>query len=65
LLTNPVIKSFSDEDAKVRYTACETMFNILKICREAILAHLNEIFEGLIRVIIKRENQSLAHYRCE
>jgi vacuole morphology and inheritance protein 14 len=29
----PVLKNFGDQEARVRYYACESLFNIAKICR--------------------------------
>ena len=33
LFVPAVIKNFSDQDPRVRYYACESLFNIVKICR--------------------------------
>ncbi len=33
LVVPPVLKNFSDQDSRVRYYACESLFNIAKICR--------------------------------
>lgn len=46
-LVKPVLGLFNDEDARVRYYACESMFNISKVAGEAILLHLDAIFDGL------------------
>jgi len=40
-LLPPVIKSFHDKDQKVQLAACDAMFNIVKICKEAILRYRN------------------------
>jgi len=33
LVISPVLKNFSDQDPRVRFYACESLFNILKVCR--------------------------------
>lgn len=33
LVIPPVLKNFSDQDARVRFYACESLFNICKMCR--------------------------------
>lgn len=33
LVVPPVLKSFQDQEPRVRYYACESLFNIAKICR--------------------------------
>jgi len=37
LLVPAVLKSFGDPESRLRYYACESMFNITKTCRGAIL----------------------------
>ncbi len=46
----PVLQLFSDTDNKVRFHACEAMYNIAKVTRSLILAYFNEIFDGLCKV---------------
>jgi vacuole morphology and inheritance protein 14 len=46
-----VLKSFSDQDPRVRYYACEALFNITKICREAVQPYLPDIFVGLCKLV--------------
>ena len=46
-----VLKSFSDQDPRVRYYACEALFNITKICREAVQPFLPDIFVGLCKLV--------------
>ena len=46
-----MLRCFAHNDPKVRYTACETMFNIVTICREAIVRdNINDVFKHVIRV---------------
>jgi vacuole morphology and inheritance protein 14 len=51
-LVPPVLKCFGDQDSRVRYYACEAMYNISKVARGRTLTFFNEIFEGLCRVCI-------------
>jgi len=49
-LALPVISCFQDPDAKVRYFACESLYNICKVVRAHILEYFNEIFDSLSKV---------------
>ncbi|ELR18739.1 uncharacterized protein ACA1_040440 [Acanthamoeba castellanii str. Neff] len=49
-LVPPVLKCFGDQDSRVRYYACEAMYNISKVARGRTLTFFNEIFEGLCRL---------------
>ena len=46
----PVLACFSDQDARVRYYACESMYNIAKVVKGEILVYFNEVFDGLTKV---------------
>ncbi|KAJ5898792.1 Protein VAC14 [Penicillium taxi] len=46
----PVLACFSDQDARVRYYACESMYNIAKVAKGEILLFFNEIFDALAKV---------------
>lgn len=46
----PVLACFSDQDARVRYYACEAMYNIAKVAKGEILVYFNSIFDALCRV---------------
>lgn len=46
----PVLACFSDQDARVRYYACESMYNIAKVAKGEILLFFNEIFDALSKV---------------
>lgn len=46
----PVLACFSDQDARVRYYACESMYNIAKVAKGEILLFFNEIFDDLSKV---------------
>ncbi|TDZ28056.1 Protein VAC14-like protein [Colletotrichum spinosum] len=43
----PVLACFTDQDARVRYYACEAMYNIAKVAKGEILIYFNDIFDAL------------------
>ena len=49
-LLPPVLKCFSDQESRVRYYACEALYNISKVARGSILHYFNEVFDGLCRL---------------
>ena len=49
-LTKPILASFSDTDARVRYFACEALYNIVKVSRGHILPFFNDIFQALSKL---------------
>jgi vacuole morphology and inheritance protein 14 len=46
----PVLACFTDQDARVRYYACESMYNIAKVAKGEILLYFNEVFDALCKV---------------
>ncbi|KAJ5088771.1 Protein VAC14 [Penicillium angulare] len=46
----PVLACFSDQDARVRYYACESMYNIAKVAKGEVLLFFNEIFDALAKL---------------
>eukprot|EP00934_Nitzschia_sp_Nitz4_P001784 Nitzschia sp. Nitz4//scaffold112_size70979//65772//68450//NITZ4_005912-RA/size70979-processed-gene-0.123-mRNA-1//-1//CDS//3329533295//1784//frame0 len=50
LLLPPVFHCFDDPESRVRYYACESLYNIAKVSRQAILSYFNQIFEGLTKL---------------
>ncbi|KAI6230079.1 hypothetical protein M3Y99_01098400 [Aphelenchoides fujianensis] len=38
---------FNDADSRVRYFACESLYNVVKICRSSALNHFEELFDAL------------------
>ncbi|KAJ5777678.1 hypothetical protein N7520_000924 [Penicillium odoratum] len=46
----PVLACFSDPDARVRYYACESMYNIAKVAKGEILLFFNDIFDALAKL---------------
>ena len=55
----PVLRCFSDRDFKVQLAACDSMFNIVKICKEAILKDKNfpQVFDELVALIADPSNE--------
>ena len=49
-LLPPVLHCFDDPESRVRYYACESLYNIAKVSRQAILGYFNQIFEGLTKL---------------
>ena len=46
----PVLHSLVDPDARVRYYACEALYNIAKVAREDFMPHFLDTFEALFRL---------------
>lgn len=49
-LVKPVLTCFFDSDSRVRYYGCESLYNIIKVARTAILPFFNDIFDGLSKL---------------
>jgi len=49
-LLPPVLHCFDDPESRVRYYACESMYNIAKVARGHILKYFNQIFDGLCKL---------------
>jgi vacuole morphology and inheritance protein 14 len=49
----PVLACFSDSDARVRYYACESMYNIAKVAKGEILVYFNQVFDALCKVSLQ------------
>lgn len=49
-LINPILACFSDSDLRVRYYACESLYNVVKVARGNVLDHFTEIFSGLSKL---------------
>ena len=47
VLLPPVLHCFDDPESRVRYYACESLYNIAKVARGGILKYFNSIFDGL------------------
>jgi len=55
VLLPPVLKCFSDMEPRVRYYACEAMYNITKVTRSQVLVFFNEIFDGLCKLAADKD----------
>ncbi|KAJ5156292.1 Protein VAC14 [Penicillium capsulatum] len=51
----PVLACFNDQDARVRYYACESMYNIAKVAKGEILLFFNDIFDALSKLAADSE----------
>lgn len=49
-LIPPVLSCFYDQDSRVRYYACEALYNISKVARGAVLPFFYQIFDGLSKL---------------
>lgn len=49
-LIEPVLTCFNDSDSRLRYYACEALYNIVKVARGAVLPHFNLLFDGLSKL---------------
>ncbi|CAN6667447.1 vacuole morphology and inheritance protein 14 [Trichomonascus vanleenenianus] len=54
-IIHPVLACFGDQDARVRYYACESMYNIAKVSKGEILVYFNEIFDALCKLATDSE----------
>ncbi|CAF1277635.1 unnamed protein product [Rotaria sordida] len=54
-LVPPVLQCFLDNDPKVRYYACESLYNIAKVLRTITLSYFNEIFDCLSKLVCDLE----------
>ena len=56
-LLQPVLSSFSDQDARVRYYGCEALYNIAKVARSSCVLHFNDVFDGLFKLSADTDTQ--------
>ncbi|CAM8876477.1 unnamed protein product [Rhodiola kirilowii] len=63
LIVPPVLKSFSDQESRVRYYACEALYNIAKVVRGDFIVFFNKIFDALCKLSADSDAnvQSAAH----
>ncbi|WOL11614.1 hypothetical protein Cni_G20378 [Canna indica] len=59
----PVLNSFADQDSRVRYYACEALYNIAKVVRGEFIFFFNKIFDALCKLSADSDPnvQSAAH----
>ncbi|KAF3906282.1 hypothetical protein ABW20_dc0102906 [Dactylellina cionopaga] len=51
----PVLACFEDQDARVRYYACESMYNIAKVAKGEVLLNFNAVFDALCKLTADTE----------
>ncbi|KAG8739366.1 hypothetical protein FRC10_005685 [Ceratobasidium sp. 414] len=51
----PLLRCFDDSESKVRYFACESMYNIAKVSKGEVLVYFNPIFDHLSRLAADSE----------
>ena len=51
-LLPPILHCLEDPDGRVRYYACESLYNVAKVARGAILDYFNQIFDGLCKLFV-------------
>ncbi|XP_050300937.1 protein VAC14 homolog isoform X2 [Anthonomus grandis grandis] len=49
-LIKPILGCLSDQDLRVRYYACESLYNVVKVSRGAVLPHFSPIFNALSKI---------------
>ncbi|KAF1802558.1 vacuolar protein 14 C-terminal Fig4p binding-domain-containing protein [Mucor lusitanicus] len=50
IIVPPILSCFSNQDQKVRYYACESMYNIAKVAKGEVLRYFNSIFDALCKL---------------
>lgn len=55
-IVTPIFATFRDTDARVRYYASESLYNIAKIARGEILLYFNEVFDILCILVTDTES---------
>ncbi|PNF35433.1 VAC14-like protein [Cryptotermes secundus] len=49
-LIQPILACFLDSDLRVRYYACESLYNVVKVARGSVLQHFTDIFNALSKL---------------
>ncbi|KAJ8985918.1 hypothetical protein NQ317_010675 [Molorchus minor] len=49
-LIKPILGCMADQDLRVRYYACESLYNVVKVSRGAVLPHFSSIFNALSKI---------------
>lgn len=50
-LVKPILTSLVDQDSRVKYYACESLYNVVKVARGDVLPLFNGIFDALCKVV--------------
>ncbi|KOX70260.1 Protein VAC14 like protein [Melipona quadrifasciata] len=54
-LIHPILACFCDSDLRVRYYACESLYNVVKVARGAVLPQFTNIFAALSKLACDSE----------
>ncbi|KYN36055.1 Protein VAC14 like protein [Trachymyrmex septentrionalis] len=54
-LIHPILACFNDYDLRVRYYACESLYNVVKVARGAVLPQFTDIFAALSKLACDTE----------
>ncbi|KAG6799477.1 protein VAC14 [Apis mellifera caucasica] len=54
-LIHPILACFCDSDLRVRYYACESLYNVVKVARGAVLPQFTDIFAALSKLACDSE----------
>ena len=57
-LINPILTCLSDSDHRVRYYACESLYNVVKVARDNVLPMFTDIFSA-ISVVVADPDQNV------
>ncbi|CAH1112011.1 unnamed protein product [Psylliodes chrysocephalus] len=49
-LVKPILGCMADQDLRVRYYACESLYNVVKVSRGSVLRHFPAIFNSLSKI---------------
>ena len=49
-LIHPILCCFNDADSRVRYYGCESLYNVVKVARGAIIPYFSDIFGALSKL---------------
>ena len=59
-LINPILTCLSDSDHRVRYYACESLYNVVKVARDNVLPMFTDIFSAIsVVVAVADPNQNV------
>lgn len=50
-LVTPILNCLSDQDLRVRYFTCESLYNVVKVARASIIPFFPDLFAALSRLV--------------
>lgn len=50
-VVRPILTCFLDSDSRVRYYACESLYNVTKVAKANILPLFNDIFDNMTKIV--------------